>query len=151
MRKHEAIDLAPASFLSLRLAQPTTGEPHNTPRAIDLGVQSVKLRPATSLSAMARLTHARLPCAHQHLRLSDACPGPGRQRQCNFIPNRDLMKDALSKVRTSHSSRNERNRHASRQPKFHSDRFACFRHSFFCWKGTSECRLEVVLWKSSRC
>src|SRR5262249_42163229 len=44
MRKHELGDLAPASFLSLRLAQPTTSEPSQYLRAIDLGAQSVKLR-----------------------------------------------------------------------------------------------------------
>src|SRR5262249_2617848 len=87
------------------------------------------------------------------LRLSDACPGPRRLRQRNFTPNCDLTRDTLSKlrIRTSLSSRSEPHRHEPGQPKFHSDRFACSRHSFFCWKGPSQCPLEVVLWKSSRC
>jgi hypothetical protein len=38
-----------------------------------------------------------------------------------------------------------RRRRPPRKPKFHSDRFACFRHSFFCWKATSRCASEVVL------
>src|SRR5262249_2554615 len=93
-------------------------------------------------------THARLRCAHQdRQRLSNACPGPGRQRWRNFIPNRDLTPFKV-RIRKSHSSRNEPNRSAPRQQKFHSDSFASSRHSFFCWKATSQCTSEVVLWKS---
>jgi hypothetical protein len=50
------------------------------------------------------------------------------------IPNQDLTEITPLKVRI-------RTRHSLfRQPKFHSDRFACFRRSFFCWKATSPCR-----------
>src|SRR5262245_60371371 len=45
---------------------------------------TAKLLPPRS-SAMALLTHARLPCAHRHrLRLSDACPGLTRHHLTQF-------------------------------------------------------------------
>src|SRR5262249_45587278 len=79
-------------------------------------------------------------------------PWPQPPALTQFHSDRDLTRDTLSKlrIRISHSSRSEANRYEPRQPKLHSGRFASSRHIFFCWKGTSQCPLEVVLWKSSR-
>src|SRR5262245_13004329 len=49
MRKHEDGPRA-SSFLSFRLVWPTTSEPSQYPRAIDRGVQSIKLAPTVYLS-----------------------------------------------------------------------------------------------------
>ena len=96
-------------------------------------------------------TQPRSPWAHQdRLRFSDPCPGPRGERWRNFIPNCDLSGEALFKVRmrTSRPLRNELSQPPQGQLKFHLDRFACSRHSFFCWKATSPCPSEVGLWKS---
>ena len=69
----------------------------------------------------------------------------------NFIQSRQFARCEQTEVRmrTGHSLSNELDQTASCQPKFHSDRFACFRHSFYYWSATSQCTWEAVLWKSS--
>ena len=77
-------------------------------------------------------------------------PWPQGPALAQFHPEPEFDVDATFKVlRYGQAILREANRTGRHRANrsFISDRFACSRHSFFCWKATSRCPSEVVLWK----